>query len=291
MRNFVLTGNSFFLNKNLKLKILKRDPELPYVLHGHDFFELVIITSGIGTHFTTEEEITIQSGTIFVIPPGTQHGYKNVNNVVLYNVLISPELIENYKSDLGEMKSFVNLFYPPKGTYTHYSLSQKQMSKIISLVEKIYSETETISKGKGNNTMSFACYLELLVTMCRFAENTFIEDLQLKEQLKDVFEYLANHKDSTVSNEVLMDIAHMSASTLNRYFKRATGLSPAEYHIHERINLACIYLHTTTFTMEEIAEKTGFTDANYFSRQFRKVMNMSPTQYKRNWNIWRNKQK
>jgi AraC family L-rhamnose operon transcriptional activator RhaR/AraC family L-rhamnose operon regulatory protein RhaS len=38
--------------------------------------------------------------------------------------------------------------------------------------------------------------------------------------------------------------------------------------------------------MAAISDATGFSDPNYFSRQFRKVMNMSPREYKEDRASW-----
>ena len=84
----------------------------------------------------------------------------------------------------------------------------------------------------------------------------------------------------------LMELTNMSASTLNRHFQNATGLSPVEFHIQRRIEQACRLIRASDLTMGDISEATGFNDANYFSRQFRKVMGMSPRQYRNNRTFW-----
>ena len=78
----------------------------------------------------------------------------------------------------------------------------------------------------------------------------------------------------------------MWAGNLNRHFQNATGLSPVEFHIQRRIVKACRLIRSSNLTIGEIAEITGFDDGNYFSRQFRKVMGMSPLQYRKNISIF-----
>ena len=80
--------------------------------------------------------------------------------------------------------------------------------------------------------------------------------------------------------------AAMSASTLNRYFKKATGLSPVEYQIHKRIELACMLMRTTDLSMMLISDRTGFSDSNYFTRTFRKVMGVTPSRYRSDKTLW-----
>lgn len=41
-----------------------------------------------------------------------------------------------------------------------------------------------------------------------------------------------------------------------------------------------IQLNTTDLSMQEIAEKCGFTDANYFTRTFKKFQGMTPLKYR-----------
>jgi AraC-like DNA-binding protein len=104
--------------------------------------------------------------------------------------------------------------------------------------------------------------------------------------MSTVFTYLDDNLSRNVSTEELMEVANMSCSTLNRYFKRVTGLSPIEYHLQKRISNACELIHLTGKSIEQIAELSGFSDASYFSRQFKKVMKMSPSVYRDSWKTW-----
>ena len=64
----------------MQLKVIKRDPEIPYRLHSHEFNELVFVVSGRGINYTKSEQQPLQEGSIFFIPPGVEHGYKDVEN-------------------------------------------------------------------------------------------------------------------------------------------------------------------------------------------------------------------
>jgi transcriptional regulator GlxA family with amidase domain len=74
----------------------------------------------------------------------------------------------------------------------------------------------------------------------------------------------------------LVAISGFSPSTLNRAFRRAVGLPPSAYHLRLRIRKAADMLRTTDMSVTEIAGRTGFDDANYFARVFRKTMGISP---------------
>ena len=75
-------------------------------------------------------------------------------------------------------------------------------------------------------------------------------------------------------------IAAMAPSTLLPVFKKVTGYSPIDYLLHVRLSKAAEMLLRSEKTISEIAQECGFTDSNYFSRQFRKNYNLSPREYR-----------
>lgn len=65
-------------------------------------------------------------------------------------------------------------------------------------------------------------------------------------------------------------------------FKVRTGLSPKQYLMKVRMDKAKQLLTGVALTVDQIASSVGFNDALYFSRQFRKITGMSPSEY-RSW--------
>ena len=54
-----------------------------------------------------------------------------------------------------------------------------------------------------------------------------------------------------------------------------------DYINKTRVQQAEKLLRKTTLSMQDIAEKCGFADANYFTRTFKKINGMSPNQYRK----------
>jgi transcriptional regulator GlxA family with amidase domain len=73
----------------------------------------------------------------------------------------------------------------------------------------------------------------------------------------------------------------LSASHFSLLFRKKTGYAPMEYFIHLRIQKACQLLDSTTYRVSEISEMTGYDDQYYFSRIFKKVMGVSPVNYRK----------
>jgi PAS domain S-box-containing protein len=75
--------------------------------------------------------------------------------------------------------------------------------------------------------------------------------------------------------------AGMSAARFARVIKRIHGLSPMQLITKTRITAGCRLLHETDATIADIALECGFSDHSAFTRAFRAVTGMSPTQHRK----------
>ncbi|MDC7244541.1 MAG: helix-turn-helix domain-containing protein [Sphaerochaetaceae bacterium] len=287
-----LLSSDFFYSPDFALKVIDRDPELPYPLHSHDFYELVIIVSGKGEHFTEGNSFSLFPGNVFVVTPGLEHGYKNVENLHLYNILFTNRIFIDSFPDLRNMPGYHALMtiepnYRNDQMLDYFmQLTPAQMGKILPLIEQMQAECDSIESDDGSESLAMAMMIQLLVILFRIYAQQPRKDNYTILRMADAISFLESNIDRSVSIKELMELTNMSVSTLNRHFQAATGLSPVEYHIQLRIEQACRYIRTGDYSMGEISEATGFSDANYFSRQFRKVMGMSPREYKKNKIHW-----
>ncbi len=72
---------------------------------------------------------------------------------------------------------------------------------------------------------------------------------------------------------------HLSQSQLSVIFKRYLGLTPKQYLLKLRLEKAQYHLTTTKWSLEQIAEKVGLTDANALIRLFQQHLQLTPRQY------------
>jgi transcriptional regulator GlxA family with amidase domain len=84
-----------------------------------------------------------------------------------------------------------------------------------------------------------------------------------------------------ISNSELAAICSMSEDHFIRRFRGAVGLSPARYILKRRVAFAARQLLSTTLTIEQIAEASGFGDRVYFSRVFARETGRPPAAYRR----------
>lgn len=91
--------------------------------------------------------------------------------------------------------------------------------------------------------------------------------------------FINKHYGENIS---LSDVANqigVNASYLSRTFTRETGDSLMEYLAKVRMEVAANYIRTTDLKIYEIAEKVGYTNAEHFSRMFKKVTGKSPREF------------
>ena len=72
----------------------------------------------------------------------------------------------------------------------------------------------------------------------------------------------------------------VNASYLSSLFKKETGQTLTEYVTRRRIDYAIFLLNTTDMQIQTIAQHCGIPDVNYFTRSFRKVAGLTPTEYR-----------
>ena len=89
------------------------------------------------------------------------------------------------------------------------------------------------------------------------------------------------HTDTEFDLAQTIEYLGYSAGHLRRIFKEQTGMPPLEFLTNLRIETAKKLLRENTgkISIKDIAFKSGYTDQNYFSKQFKKHEGMSPQEY------------
>ena len=99
-------------------------------------------------------------------------------------------------------------------------------------------------------------------------------------RLGELISLLENNYTEHWTIKKISKIASMAPSTLLPVFKKVTGYSPIDYLLQVKLSKAAELLRKTEEPISEIAQKCGFPDSNYFSRQFKKKYNLSPRDYR-----------
>lgn len=87
------------------------------------------------------------------------------------------------------------------------------------------------------------------------------------------------HENQKISRYA--DACGISESHFHALFKAWAHMTPVEYRNRLRLSYACSYLKNTTDRVEDIARQVGFDDPFYFSRLFKRLIGMTPREYRR----------
>jgi AraC-like DNA-binding protein len=149
----------------------------------------------------------------------------------------------------------------------------------------IYSKIQELKKlifAEHENThfelMVFSLVYDALLDI---PKDAFTADkTQYDPRIVKVIDLLDKNTSWVFTNEDLASKINMSVNGFIRLFSTEIGISPLQYSRRKRVEKACLLLHFSKLSIDEIARKTGFQDRYYFSRVFKQVTNFSPAQYR-----------
>ncbi|MGG6310970.1 AraC family ligand binding domain-containing protein [Paenibacillus macerans] len=100
--------------------------------------------------------------------------------------------------------------------------------------------------------------------------------------VKQMIHYMASQYAHPVSIEQMCSSLGYNRAYLSRIFKKETGFTPVTYLLKLRIDKSRQLLRERPeLSIEQIAASVGLTDPLYFSRQFRRFHQESPSEYRR----------
>jgi AraC family transcriptional regulator len=105
-------------------------------------------------------------------------------------------------------------------------------------------------------------------------------------RLRIVLQYIDVHLDTDPSLEQLAAVVHLSSYHFARQFKAATGLPPHQYVIARRVERAQQLLEAgTELSLAEVAAHVGFSDESKLSQHFKRLVGVTPGQFRRSARI------
>ena len=100
-------------------------------------------------------------------------------------------------------------------------------------------------------------------------------------RLRAVVEYIEEHLDGCPTLAQLAAVVRLNPYHFARQFKAATGLPPHQYVILRRVERAKQLLQAgTDLSLAEVALHAGFSDQSQFSRHFKRLVGVTPGQFR-----------
>ena len=216
---------------------------------------------------------------------GLAHGYEDVDNFRIYNLMYRQESLLNGYDDLRMSPGFHSLFIVEPhlnnsgGFRSRLRLSDEELKSVRTQVEVMLDEYA--GKGRARHTMLMARFIQLVVELSRLYERRAAFSECSQSGIADVAAYMERHFAENLNIEQLAAIANYSPRHFLRLFSETYGVTPRQYIIERRMNRAVALLKNSDISITQIAHICGFTDSNYFGSAFKEKFGLSPTLYRR----------
>lgn len=255
-------------------------------LHWHKEMEFLLLTSGDLLFQIEDISFELHAGDAIFIPSGTLHSAKSISTspVSFYALVFSPEFIIS-SFDTAAYNTYIlpvlhnNLQFAL--VFGHNSTSWHQhIIDRLNILFFSYAKEELFLRGQMLLLWNdfYQNHLMKTVAQSPARQNT---GHTLSEQLQPVINYIQENYQYPLTLDKLASIAHLSEGQFCRSFRRLTGMAPFAYLIRYRILQSCHALSATNKKITDIATTHGFNNISYYNRAFLKVMNMTPTEYRR----------
>ena len=250
------------------IKVTKYSMDDSFRPHWHEHSELLYIFEGSGTATCNESTFDVKKGDLIVVNSTQIHTLSAASHLEFLCVLIYPSFFSDVEFDSE------NLI---KNLISDDEFIAKSIYDIFSVSKKAIKASTMQIKG--------LCYLLMSYLVQNYSQGRMdakavsLHTIKL-ERAQVVFNYINQNCEKKLTTSELASICHINESYFCRFFKKTFGRTPIEYINECRVARAVILLEKTSENISEIALKSGFDDINYFSRVFKRIKKISPSQYR-----------
>ncbi len=254
-------------------------PRYVMPLHWHPEMEIVRVREGHFDLRLNRNSYRLSPGDVAIINPGTLHSGEphdcRYDCAVFKADMLCPDassVVRQYLRPIASHREAIDE-YLPLATHPRVCGLVEQM---FSILEHPTEQYELAVFGALYQIM-YECYRSGIVGV-----HTPGRALQKQlDQLTALLQWIDDHYTEHISLGRLSEVAGINEKYLCRFFKQYTQLTPIDYINHLRVERAAEDIRVRRASITEIAFSHGFNDSGYFCKIFRRVMGMSPSDYRR----------
>ena len=258
--------------------------------HWHVEFQLCAVMSGSVLWQVGPDRVTVDKGEgIFI---NSQHIHRaqpyKCSEASFFCVDFRPDLIKdreinreiNGSENDGLYKKYVlpvlgEAGIEAKKISPQYKAGEDILQRLKHMAEAFENKDECYEYELVGNIYSI--WGKLFPAISNEAKHNDAHDTRLKE----IFVYIQSTYAQPITLDDIAANTGVSRSECCRYFKSQTGQTLFEYLIQYRIRKSLDMLAAGSKSISQVAQDVGFSSQSYYTERFRRIMGMTPTEYKR----------
>ena len=254
--------------------------KLPLDMHNHVFEELVIVCNGSAIHVTNNTECRVSSGDVFFIPVNYSHGFYEFDKYEAINIVFFRDRLNLPNADLKNLAAYYALFElepelrAGRGSAPCLTLDSKELTQVKNIAEKIKKE-QTVKKVAYQYRV-LSLFMEMEVFLVRCYEKIESGESIILLRLGELINFLEHNYHKKMTSKDMAKIAKTSERTLHRLCCDMLGSPPKKYLLNLRLSKAKQILQKEKVHISEVAFRVGFSDSNYFAKQYKKKFKCTP---------------
>lgn len=245
-------------------------PKLPtWRPKGRVDFQLLYVAGGKAHfHFGEREEIVTAGHMVLYRPKEPQkYEYYGIDQTEVYWVHFTGGNVTNLLRSYG-LTDDKKVFYC--GSDLEYKNHFRAMIQELQMCREDYPEMLEIHLR------------QIFIKLHRYLQTVSrVDNSQIAEEIDKAALYFTEHYNEDICIEDYAKERHISTSWFIRNFKQYTGSTPMQYILSKRIYNAEALLKSNQYNVTEIAAIVGYDNPLYFSRIFKKVKGLSPSEYRK----------
>lgn len=270
---------------------INKDGKRIKTLHFHNFLEIGYCEYGSGEMIFEDVTYPYQADNFTIIPsryPHTTNSISGTKSKWQYLFIDVRGILKSLYTDPRKLKVMDNIIeLINKEALFLDANKNKSIADNIKRIMNILSHQKIFYEEEAH-----ASIISLLIKIARKIENKSEENIEsfsksealgrVSELVNKAIEYISNNYTKDIKVSELATYLYISEVHLRRVFDKYMSVGVLEYINLVRISEACKLLKNTTKSINEIAINCGFNDISTFNRNFKKIVGLSPSKWRRN---------
>ena len=273
------------LDDTQQLAVRKHARFMAYPKHKHNYIELMYVYGGSMTHTIESKNITIHQGELLLLNQNIEHAIDYCDeNDIIFNFIIRPEFLSFLSTmldDDNDVSRFIfdTLYsYDNDGEYLVFKVQDNDKVK-----EYIESIIIHLYEPRLHNDLELKLLVGLLLTeLMNHPEciETYQSNSYEKLLSSTILKYIhLNYKEGSLAE--LSALIHQPNYKICKLIKKQTHQTFTQLLQEEKLKVATHLLVTTNMSMNDLIIEVGYENISYFYRIFKKKYQMTPQDYRR----------